>query len=53
MIGTDREAATSAGSITTRLLGKYQQIEHVIIVGVSGGRAHLTDPDLVHLLHKL
>lgn len=47
MIGTDREAATSAGSITTRLLGKYQHVEHVIIVGVAGGQAHLTDPEMV------
>ncbi|KAL3114550.1 hypothetical protein niasHT_014357 [Heterodera trifolii] len=46
MIGTDREAATSAGSITTRLLGKYQHVEHVIIVGVAGGQAHLTDPEM-------
>ena len=47
MIGGDRLASTSAGSITTRLLGAFQNIEHVIIVGVGGAVPHLTDPDKV------
>ncbi|VDK63339.1 unnamed protein product [Anisakis simplex] len=38
-----REATTSAGSITTRLLGNFQNVEHVFIVGVGGGVAHYTD----------
>lgn len=44
MIGDSREAITSAGSITTRLLGSFQHIDHVIIVGVGGGVPHFTDP---------
>lgn len=43
MIGNSREATTSAGSITTRLLGSFQHIDHVIIVGVGGGVPHFTD----------
>ncbi|KAI1713008.1 hypothetical protein Ddc_12100 [Ditylenchus destructor] len=46
MIGDSREATTSAGSITTRLLGSFQHVEHVIIVGVGGGVPHYTDPNL-------
>uniref|UniRef100_A0A915CR44 Nucleoside phosphorylase domain-containing protein n=1 Tax=Ditylenchus dipsaci TaxID=166011 RepID=A0A915CR44_9BILA len=46
MIGDSREAITSAGSITTRLLGSFQHVEHVIIVGVGGGVPHYTDPNL-------
>uniref|UniRef100_A0A915AIG3 SAM-dependent methyltransferase Erg6/SMT-type domain-containing protein n=2 Tax=Parascaris univalens TaxID=6257 RepID=A0A915AIG3_PARUN len=42
-IGDTREATTSAGSITTRLLGNFQNVEHVFIVGVGGGVAHYTD----------
>uniref|UniRef100_A0A183CZH7 PNP_UDP_1 domain-containing protein n=1 Tax=Gongylonema pulchrum TaxID=637853 RepID=A0A183CZH7_9BILA len=42
--GDSREATTSAGSITTRLLGNFQHVEHVFIVGVGGGVAHYTDP---------
>lgn len=45
MLGDSREATTSAGSITTRLLGNFQQIEHVLICGVGGGVAHFTDPE--------
>lgn len=41
--GDTREATTSAGSITTRLLGNFQNVEHVFIVGVGGGVAHYTD----------
>uniref|UniRef100_A0A915PWD2 Nucleoside phosphorylase domain-containing protein n=1 Tax=Setaria digitata TaxID=48799 RepID=A0A915PWD2_9BILA len=43
IIGDSREATTSAGSITTRLLGNFQHVEHVFIVGVGGGVAHYTD----------
>jgi hypothetical protein len=32
MIGDSREAITSAGSITTRLLGAFPHVEHVIVV---------------------
>lgn len=46
MIGDSREATTSAGSITTRLLGSFQHVEHVIIVGVGGGVPHYTDSAL-------
>ena len=47
MIGGDRMAATSAGSITTRLLGTFQHVDHVIIVGIGGGVPHYTDPEMV------
>uniref|UniRef100_A0A158P634 PNP_UDP_1 domain-containing protein n=1 Tax=Angiostrongylus cantonensis TaxID=6313 RepID=A0A158P634_ANGCA len=42
-IGDSREAITSAGSITTRLLGNFQNIEHVFVVGVGGAVPHFTD----------
>lgn len=45
VIGDSREATTSAGSITTRLLGNFQNIEHVFVVGVGGGVAHYTDAE--------
>ncbi|CAJ0941339.1 unnamed protein product, partial [Mesorhabditis belari] len=43
VVGDSREATTSSGSITTRLLGNFQHIEHVFVVGVGGGVPHLTD----------
>ncbi|RCN52796.1 hypothetical protein ANCCAN_01173 [Ancylostoma caninum] len=43
LIGDTREATTSAGSITTRLLGNFQNIEHVFVVGVGGAVPHFTD----------
>ncbi|CAJ0598306.1 unnamed protein product [Cylicocyclus nassatus] len=43
LIGDTREATTSAGSITTRLLGNFQHIEHVLVVGVGGAVPHFTD----------
>ncbi|XP_053408741.1 uncharacterized protein LOC123559375 isoform X2 [Mercenaria mercenaria] len=43
MIGHDRSAQISSGNTTTRLLGTFQQIEHVFIVGVAGGVPHFTD----------
>uniref|UniRef100_A0A1I8ARL2 PNP_UDP_1 domain-containing protein n=1 Tax=Steinernema glaseri TaxID=37863 RepID=A0A1I8ARL2_9BILA len=45
VIGDTREANTSSGSITTRLLGNFRDIEHVIVVGVGGGVAHFTDSE--------
>jgi hypothetical protein len=42
-IGDSREATISAASITGRLLGNFQDIEHVLIVGVGGGVPHFTD----------
>ncbi|KAJ1361241.1 hypothetical protein KIN20_020445 [Parelaphostrongylus tenuis] len=42
-IGDSREAITSAGSITTRLLGNFQNIEHVFVVGIGGAVPHFTD----------
>lgn len=45
MLGDSRQATTSSGSITTRLLGNFQHIEHVIIFGVGGGVPHFTDPN--------
>lgn len=46
IIGDSREAITSAGSITTRLLGNFQHIEHVFVVGVGGAVPHFTDASL-------
>ncbi|CAD5219609.1 unnamed protein product [Bursaphelenchus xylophilus] len=45
IIGDSREATISSGSVTTRLLGNFQAVEHVIIVGVGGGVPHYTDPE--------
>jgi hypothetical protein len=53
MIGGDRMAATSSGSITTRLLGAFQHVDHVIIVGIGGGIPHYTDPEMVLFLFIL
>jgi len=43
MIGGGRAAQISSGNTTTRLLGTFQQIEHVFVVGVAGGVPHFTD----------
>jgi hypothetical protein len=43
VIGDSREATISAGSITTRLLGNFQYIDHVFILGVGGGVPHYTN----------
>jgi len=40
---TSREAMIAAGSTTTRLLGTFQAVEFVILVGVGGGIPHYTD----------
>lgn len=42
-IGHFRAAQISSGSITTRLLGTFQNIQHVFIVGVAGGVPHFSD----------
>lgn len=42
-IGNFRAAQISSGSITTRLLGTFQNIEHVFIVGVAGGVPRFAD----------
>lgn len=42
-IGHFRAAQISSGSITTRLLGTFQAIEHVFIVGVAGGVPRFAD----------
>lgn len=44
MIGRTRTAQISTGSTTTRLLGTFQQVQHVFLIGCAGGVAHLTDP---------
>ncbi|XP_052253566.1 uncharacterized protein LOC127859952 isoform X2 [Dreissena polymorpha] len=43
MIGHDRSAMIAAGNTTTRLLGVFQAVEHVFVVGVGGGVPHFTD----------
>lgn len=43
MIGHGRAAQISSGNTTTRLLGVFQQVEHVFVVGVAGGVPHFTD----------
>jgi len=43
LTGHSREAAIASGSSTTRLLGTFQGVEHVFIVGVGGGVPHYTD----------
>uniref|UniRef100_A0A7E4WAI0 PNP_UDP_1 domain-containing protein n=1 Tax=Panagrellus redivivus TaxID=6233 RepID=A0A7E4WAI0_PANRE len=45
IIGDSREATISAGSITTRLLGNFQHIEHVFILGIGGGVPHYTSTE--------
>ena len=44
--GDARDAALIAtGSTTTRLLGTFQGVEHVFVVGVGGAVPHYTDFD--------
>eukprot|EP00090_Calanus_glacialis_P045143 TRINITY_DN8213_c0_g1_i2.p1 TRINITY_DN8213_c0_g1~~TRINITY_DN8213_c0_g1_i2.p1 ORF type:complete len:565 (+),score=205.78 TRINITY_DN8213_c0_g1_i2:81-1775(+) len=43
MTGHSREASIASGSSTTRLLGTFQAVEYVFIVGVGGGVPHYTD----------
>lgn len=42
-IGSTREAMTAAGNTTTRLLGTFQKVDFVFLVGVAGGVPHYTD----------
>lgn len=42
-VGHTREAMTAAGNTTTRLLGTFQNVDHIILVGVAGGVPHFTD----------
>ncbi|OWR44405.1 hypothetical protein KGM_211289 [Danaus plexippus plexippus] len=42
-VGRTREAMTAAGNSTTRLLGIFQKVEYVLLVGVGGGVPHYTD----------
>ncbi|PNF19521.1 hypothetical protein B7P43_G02178 [Cryptotermes secundus] len=42
-VGHTREAMTSAGNTTTRLLGTFQKVDYVFLVGVGGGVPHYTD----------
>ncbi|CAH2105714.1 unnamed protein product [Euphydryas editha] len=42
-VGRTREAMTAAGNTTTRLLGIFQKVDYVFLVGVGGGVPHYTD----------
>ncbi|XP_053682658.1 uncharacterized protein LOC128733081 isoform X2 [Sabethes cyaneus] len=42
-VGSSREAMTAAGNTTTRLLGTFQKVDYVFIVGLAGGIPHYTD----------
>ncbi|XP_055537938.1 uncharacterized protein LOC129725766 isoform X3 [Wyeomyia smithii] len=42
-VGSSREAMTAAGNTTTRLLGTFQKVDYVLIVGLAGGIPHYTD----------
>jgi nucleoside phosphorylase len=42
-VGAGRAAATAAGNAVTRLLGTFNRIEHVLLVGVAGGVPHYND----------
>ncbi|XP_052849240.1 uncharacterized protein LOC128260348 isoform X4 [Drosophila gunungcola] len=42
-VGNNREAMTATGNTTTRLLGTFQKVDFVFIVGVAGGVPHYTD----------
>ncbi|XP_025834975.1 uncharacterized protein LOC108733669 [Agrilus planipennis] len=42
-VGHTREAMTAAGNTTTRLLGTFQKVEYIFLVGVGGGVPHYTD----------
>ncbi|XP_049843024.1 uncharacterized protein LOC126293735 isoform X1 [Schistocerca gregaria] len=42
-VGHTREAITAAGNTTTRMLGTFQKVDHVFLVGVGGGVPHYTD----------
>nr|XP_018908706.1 PREDICTED: uncharacterized protein LOC109038185 isoform X1 [Bemisia tabaci]XP_018908707.1 PREDICTED: uncharacterized protein LOC109038185 isoform X1 [Bemisia tabaci] len=42
-VGHTREAMTAAGNTTTRLLGTFQKVDYVLLVGLGGGVPHYTD----------
>ncbi|XP_028967741.1 uncharacterized protein LOC100906803 [Galendromus occidentalis] len=42
-VGHQRGAMIAAGNTTTRLLGTFQNVDHVILVGCGGGVPHFTD----------
>ncbi|KAG5684642.1 hypothetical protein PVAND_013862 [Polypedilum vanderplanki] len=42
-VGSSREASIAAGNTCTRLLGTFQKVDYVFIVGVAGGIPHYTD----------
>ncbi|PAA70033.1 hypothetical protein BOX15_Mlig020606g1 [Macrostomum lignano] len=42
-VGRDRRAKIASGNTTTRLLGTFQDIEHVLLVGVCGSVCNLGD----------
>lgn len=42
-VGHTREAMTAAGNTTTRMLGTFQKVDYVFLVGVGGGVPHYTD----------
>jgi nucleoside phosphorylase len=42
-VGSTREASIAAGNTCTRLLGTFQKVDYVFIVGVAGGIPHYTD----------
>lgn len=43
MTGSSGSALIATGSTTTRLLGTFQAVEHVFLVGVAGAVPHYTD----------
>lgn len=45
MTGSSGNALIATGSTTTRLLGTFQCVEHVFLVGVAGAVPHYTDFD--------
>lgn len=42
-IGSSRDSTIAAGNTCTRLLGTFQKVDYVFIVGVAGGVPHYTD----------
>ncbi|XP_076309764.1 uncharacterized protein LOC143225013 isoform X2 [Tachypleus tridentatus] len=42
-VGHHRGAMIAAGNTTTRLLGSFQKVEYVFLVGIGGGVPHYTD----------
>ncbi|KAG1652970.1 hypothetical protein GQR58_025886 [Nymphon striatum] len=42
-VGHSRAAIIASGNTTTRLLGSFQKVDHVFLVGIGGGIPHYTD----------